>query len=215
MSALSARQLTRIYPGGGGVRGLSLELPAGAMVALLGANGAGKSTLFRLLAGEERADSGSIYLGSVEVSRWPLHRRVRGGLGYLPQDPSVLPRLTVEQNLRVGLSGSAAERASSALERAGLSRLADQRAGTLSGGERRRVELARTLLRGPSVLLLDEPFSGIEREAVSVLRDELGLARDRGVAILYSAHVDREELDHCDGVWLLEDGQLHCGAAPS
>ena len=208
MTALRAEGLRRIYASGAGVHEVSLCLEQGRLVALTGANGAGKSTLFRLLSGEEPPDAGRVWLGDDDVTRLPLHLRVRRGLGVLPQEPSVLPRLTVLRNVMLGQPRSRLEHALAALDEAGLASLRDRRAGTLSGGERRRVELVRTLLRDPGVLLLDEPFVGVELAAVEQLRAALDRARARGVAVLWSGHVGSDALEGCDEVWRLERGRL-------
>ncbi|TVQ90561.1 MAG: ATP-binding cassette domain-containing protein [Deltaproteobacteria bacterium] len=208
MTALRAEGLRRVYLSGSGVHEVSFTLEPGRIVALKGANGAGKSTLFRLLSGEERADAGQVWLREQDVTRLPLHLRVRRGLGVLPQEPSVLPRLSVLRNVMLGQPRSRLELAIASLEEAGLSPLRDRAAGSLSGGERRRVELVRTLLRDPRVLLLDEPFVGVELPAVEQLRAALSRARARGVAVLWSGHVGSEALEGCDEVWCLERGRL-------
>jgi lipopolysaccharide export system ATP-binding protein len=197
--------------------GLDLSAGAGEIVGLLGPNGAGKSTTFRLLAGLELPTEGSVELGGRDVTRWPLHRRARAGLGYLPQGPSVLPRLTAADNVAIALEARGRRRgdAHPLLAAAGLGQLSDRRAGTLSGGERRRVEIVRALALEPAVLLLDEPFSGVDPVHVDALQAAIRGVRDRGVAVVLTDHAVREALPLCDRALLLDAGRVLVEGPPA
>lgn len=213
--SLRAEALCRRYPTGGGLHPLTLCIEAGAQVALIGPNGAGKSTAFRVLAGQEQADAGRVWLGDRELTALPLHRRVRAGLGYLPQGASVLPRLTARANLELGLPRSERHTAPERLAAAGLAAVADRRAGSLSGGERRRLELERTLALSPRAVLLDEPFAGVDPAAVQALRDRLRRAVAAGVALLWTDHRVQIALDDCDEVLVLIDGWIIARGPPA
>jgi lipopolysaccharide export system ATP-binding protein len=175
--------------------GLSLRVEAGEAVALLGPNGAGKSTAFEVVAGLVPMDAGCVRLDGRAVERWPLHRRARAGLGYLPQGASAFPRLTVADNLRAvlelrrDLSRAARHRElAGLLRRFGLEAIADVRAEHVSGGERRRTELARLLASGPRVLVLDEPFAGLDPQGATDLAAHLRALIDGGATLLFSDH---------------------------
>lgn len=213
--SLRAEALCRRYATGGGLHPLTLRIEQGTQVALIGPNGAGKSTAFRLLAGQERADAGRVWLGDRELTALPLHRRVRAGLGYLPQEASVLPRLTARANLALGLSRSERHTAGERLAAAGLASIADRRAGSLSGGERRRLELERTLALGPRAVLLDEPFAGVDPVAVMALRERLRRAVAAGVALLWTDHRVQIALDDCDEVIVLREGGVIARGPPA
>jgi lipopolysaccharide export system ATP-binding protein len=212
--ALVARGL-RVARGGKDVlRGVDLEARAGEVLGVLGPSGAGKSTLFRALVGEDPPDHGSVSIAGQDVTRWPLWRRARAGVGYVPQGPSVLWDLTVRQNLdafrlitRVG-----PEDASVAATRVGLEKRLDVRAGELSSGERRRLELARAVTRLPRVLVCDEPFAGVDPVGAERLGDLLqGLARE-GAAVILADHHVAEALRVCSHATLLLDGRVAVSA---
>ncbi len=189
---------------------LDLRIDAGARVALLGPNGAGKTTLFDLLAGGLRSRAGRVLLGGVDVTGLPLHRRAQKGLGYVAQEPSVFRDLTVRKNLEVALRSPAARGSGDlegALQRWGLSALVDRSAAVLSGGERRRVEIARALLTNPSILLLDEPFAGLDPAARKTLAEALA-DLPPSVTLLISDHAAPDVLDVVHRVILLEDGRV-------
>jgi lipopolysaccharide export system ATP-binding protein len=193
---------------------VDLRLGPGERVALLGPNGAGKTTLFDLLSGRLRPRGGSVQLGGVDVSREGLPRRARRGLGYVAQEPTVFRDLSVRANLAVALRAPARrgppgqpEEVDAALESWGLTAIADRSAAVLSGGERRRVEIARALLTNPSVVLLDEPFAGLDPAARRVLARALE-ALPASVTLLISDHAAREVLDVVARVVLLEDGRV-------
>jgi len=207
MTALEGRGLSRSYGDVEAIRDIHLSVSPGRVVGLIGPNGAGKSTVFRLLAGLERPDSGSVWLGERDITTWPLHRRARAGVAYLAQHPTVLPRLTVRQNLQVAhdvLPGRLG--VDQMLAEAGLTALADRRAGRLSGGERRRLEIARVRAIRPSFLLLDEPFSGVDPAHVADLQSRIRAIARTDVGVLLTDHAARAALSICDEVTLLYGG---------
>lgn len=217
MSAgLEVRGLVRAYGGRRVVDGVDLHVEPGEIVGLLGPNGAGKTTCFRMITGLELPDAGEVRLGGASLERLPLWRRVRLGLGYLPQDPSVFRKLTARQNLEVALEGTGERgRALALLEEAGLAHLAEAPAGTLSGGERRRLEIARCLALRPAVVLLDEPFSGVDPVAVADLARRVRALARQGIGVLLTDHAVREALRICDRALLLDGGRVMVSGSPS
>ncbi len=209
------------------LRGVSLRVTAGEIVGVLGPSGAGKSTFFRALVGEIEVDDGQILLAGKNVTRAPLWQRARAGVGYVPQSPSVLWDLSVGENLRVYhriVHGSTWPRRSAGEEpaiaalahRVALEDRMDTRAGDLSGGERRRLELARALTRPPKVLVCDELFAGIDPQQASRIGDLLrGLADNDGVAVLLSDHHVAEALRICTRALLLLDGEVAVEGSPT
>lgn len=202
------------------VRGVSLTVAAGEIVGLLGPNGAGKTTSFNLVAGLLAADAGEVHLGGEDLCRLPLWRRVRRGLGYLPQEPTVLRGLSATDNLLVALEaqglafGEARARAADALVRAGLAHVGDVLGQALSGGERRRLEMARALLCGPQVLLLDEPFAGVDPIAVGELQTSVRAVAASGVGVLVTDHNAQETLRLCDRAYLIAGGTIVAEGPP-
>lgn len=194
------------------LHGLDLQVYAGEVLGLLGPNGAGKSTTFSILAGRLQPDSGTVYMGADCLDGLPLWRRVRAGLGYLSQEPSVIRAMTVADN--IGLVGSGVNVAA-ALEAAGLTDLADAPASTLSGGERRRLEIARSLATAPDVLLMDEPFSGVDPVGVDGLKQTIRQLASRQMGVLLTDHAVRAALEVCDRVILLDQGQVMKAGTPS
>lgn len=213
---LLARGLTRAYRGRRVLDGLDVFVAPGEVVGLLGPNGAGKTTCFRLLVGLERADHGTVHLDGRPLDGLALWQRVRAGLGYLPQEASAFRRLSVEDNLRVALEARRADPGEAArlLDQAGLSHLARARAGTLSGGERRRLELARCLAGAPRVLLLDEPFAGVDPVAVADLQRRIRALARAGIGVLLTDHAVREALGICDRAILLDGGRIMVAGRP-
>ena len=218
--ALRAAGLVKSYRRRCVVNQVSLEVHPGEIVGLLGPNGAGKTTTFYLVVGLEEPDQGSVWLGETEITRLPLSRRARLGISYLPQEPSVFRKLTVEQNLLAILETlplSAADR------RQRLDQLIDEfrlhhvrrnRGYALSGGERRRTEIARMLTIEPKYILLDEPFAGIDPIAIDDLQQIIARLQDRGIGILITDHNVREALAITDRAYIISEGQLFRTGTP-
>jgi len=221
-SSLRASGLVKRYGRRTVVDGVDLRLDPGEIVALLGPNGAGKTTSFYMMVGFVRPNAGRIALGGVDVTHWPMHRRARHGLGYLAQEPSAFRRMSVLDNLLAILEfqplsrSEQAERAHALLDEFGLTHLADHRADTLSGGERRRLEIARSLTIDPRFILLDEPFTGVDpksiREIQELVRD---LRERRGLGVLLTDHSVRETLAIADRVYLMFDGKVRFDGTPA
>jgi lipopolysaccharide export system ATP-binding protein len=196
------------------VKDVSLGLQGGEIVGLLGPNGAGKTTTFGCILGLLRPDSGRIVLDGHEITSLPMYLRARRGLGYLPQEASVFRKMSVEDNLlaileTLGLpSGEMKERAAALLDEFGLSHLARQKGSTLSGGERRRLEIARALTTSPSFILLDEPFAGIDPIARSDLQRVVAHLKQRGLGILITDHNVRETLQITDRAYIIAEGGI-------
>ena len=220
MPLLSVDNVTKIYGGRRVVNGVSLKVDAGEVVGLLGRNGAGKTTTFRMVIGLVRANAGKIVFKTVDVTRRPIYRRARMGMGFLPQEPSIFTRLTVEENLIAILETTKVPpperiaRANALLEEYGLLRLAKQRAYTLSGGEERRLEICRALITSPSIILLDEPFSGVDPIAVSELQQFITKLKLRGIGVLLTDHNVRETLEICNRAYIINEGQVLCSGPP-
>jgi len=218
-AVLEARGLHVALGGHAVLRGVDLEARAGEVLGVLGPSGAGKSTLFRALVGEARPDAGVVLLGGVDVSREPLWRRARRGMGYVPQGPSVLWELSVRENLHAfariagGAGPPTGPGAREAAARVGLGDRMEVRAGDLSGGERRRLELARAITRPPAVLVCDEPFAGVDplgAEALGVLLVEVARG---GAAVVLADHHVAEALRVCTRAVLLLDGAVAAAAS--
>jgi len=196
------------------VDNVNLIIRKGEVVGLLGPNGAGKTTTFYLVVGLLQPDRGRILLNGEEITELPMYRRSRKGIGYLPQEASVFRKLTVEENLLVILETldlSAAERGSrlqTLLSELGLERLATHRAYTLSGGERRRLEISRALITSPHYLLLDEPFTGIDPIAIGEIQKIISHLRDKGIGVLITDHNVRETLQITDRAYILVSGRI-------
>jgi lipopolysaccharide export system ATP-binding protein len=211
---LKASHLAKAYSGRPVVRDVSFEVPRGQVIGLLGPNGAGKTTSFYMVVGLVRPDGGRIHLGERELTGMPVHDRANCGVAYLPQEASVFRRLTVEENILSVLQGRdlAQQEERARLERLidefRLNHIARQKAYTLSGGERRRVEVARALALDPVFLLLDEPFAGIDPIAVSEIQRMMEVLKKRGIGILITDHNVRETLTICDSAYLLGDGRI-------
>ena len=214
MHQLMAEDLHKSYAGRKVVKGVSLKLCSSEVVGLLGPNGAGKTTSFYMMVGLVRPDSGSVMLDSVAVTQWPMYRRAAAGLAYLPQEASVFRKLTVKQNLlavleyHVESKQQREERLQELLEEFRLVHVADSPGYALSGGERRRTEIARALVIDPRFILLDEPFAGIDPLAVIDIQKIINSLKHRGIGVLISDHNVRETLGVCDRAYILNDGQL-------
>lgn len=220
MTTLSGRKLTKRYGTRDVVRGIDLEVREGEVVGVLGPNGAGKTTTFYMLAGIVPPTRGQVLLDELDITAWPLHRRARSGMSYLPQESSIFRKLTVRQNLQLILEYSGlppAEQtrvADRLLDELGIARLAGQLAAYLSGGERRRLEIARALIQRPKFILLDEPFAGIDPLAVDDIQAIITDLRQRGIGVLISDHNVRETLRICDRAYLVFDGCIIFDGSP-
>ena len=214
MATLRTEALTKSYSGRTVVRGVSLDVGSGEVVGLLGPNGAGKTTTFYSLVGFVRPDAGAIRLDGDDVTALPMYLRARKGLGYLAQEPTVFRGLTVEENLRAILERTIPSRleqmrkVKELLEEFGLWKLRHQKAWTLSGGEKRRLEVARAMIQNPRIILLDEPFVGIDPITVSDLKRTIFSLKERGIGILITDHNVRETLPIIDRAYLIYDGQI-------
>ncbi len=219
-SRLEVRGLKKAYGSRQVVKNVSLSVDKGEVVGLLGPNGAGKTTSFYMIVGLLRADGGEILLDDQRIEDLPIHRRARLGLGYLPQESSIFRKLTVAQNVRAvlelqrspsGQSLSAAEidqRLDALLKDLRVEHLRDSPAPALSGGERRRVEIARALASQPRFILLDEPFAGIDPIAVLEIQHIISFLKSRGIGVLITDHNVRETLGICDHAFIISDGHV-------
>ncbi|WP_243028489.1 LPS export ABC transporter ATP-binding protein [Thermus albus] len=212
---LLAKGLRKRYGPREVVRGVDLSLKRGEIVALFGPNGAGKTTTFYMVVGFIRPTAGSIFLKGQEVGRLPMYRRARLGLGYLPQEPSAFRRMTVLENLLAVLEfqplsrKERLEKAKALLEELSIYHLKDQMAYALSGGERRRLEMARALCTDPDFILLDEPFTGVDPKNVKEIQKVIAELRERrGVGVFITDHAVRETLAITDRVYVMYDGEI-------
>ena len=215
MHELATEEIIKTYGGRKVVDSVSITVRSGEVVGLLGPNGAGKTTTFYICVGLVGADSGRVLLDGQDVSKEPVYARARLGIGYLPQEPSVFRKLTVEENIMAILEtldfSSPADRElrlAELLEELSLTPLAKNIASSLSGGERRRVEITRALARSPHFILLDEPFAGIDPIAIDDIQGIVAKLRAKGIGILITDHNVRETLGICDRAYILVDGQV-------
>jgi lipopolysaccharide export system ATP-binding protein len=219
-SGLRARGLGKSYRRRPVVRGVDLELYRGEAVGLLGPNGAGKTTTFYMIIGLVQADQGQIEIDGEDVTEEPMYRRARRGLGYLPQEASIFRGLTVTQNIMAVLELVESDksvrltRLEELLEEFSVTHLRDTPAVALSGGERRRVEIARCLASNPSFILLDEPFAGVDPIAVNDIRDLVKHLKSRDIGVLITDHNVRETLEIIDRAYILHDGQVLMSGTP-
>lgn len=213
-SKLTIKNISKKFKQRQVVRGVSFEVESGQVVGLLGPNGAGKTTSFYMVVGLLTPDTGEVDLDGANVGPLPMYKRARAGLSYLPQEPSIFRRLTVSENLQVALdaqdltSQERAERLESLLEEFHIQHIRDSYGYALSGGERRRVEIARSLAGSPKFLLLDEPFAGIDPIAVGDIQNIIRGLKDKGIGILITDHNVRETLGICDRAHILKDGHI-------
>ncbi|HVZ09869.1 LPS export ABC transporter ATP-binding protein [Rhodopila sp.] len=218
---LTATGVGKTYKGRPVVRNVSVTLHRGEAVGLLGPNGAGKTTTFYMIVGLVKPDTGAISLDGADITRLPMYRRARLGIGYLPQEASVFRGLNVEQNVMAALevaepdAGARDMMLAELLAEFGISHLRRTPALALSGGERRRVEIARALATQPSYILLDEPLAGIDPIAVGEIRDLVKHLKDRGIGVLITDHNVRETLDIIDRAYIMHDGQVLMEGVPS
>ena len=212
MALLEAFNLVKSYAGRTVVEGVSFDVDGAEIVGLLGRNGAGKTTSFRMIMGMIDMDRGTVRLDGRDVSRMPMFRRARLGMGYLSQEPSIFQRLTVEQNLLAILETLGVRdrrtRCARLLEQFGLTHKAHDLARTCSGGERRKLEIARALVTRPRIILLDEPFSGVDPLAVEDLQKEIRHLTDMGIAILITDHNVQQTLRVCDRAYIINEGRV-------
>ena len=214
LSVLETKDIVKRYKNRTVVDGISLRVETGTVVGLLGPNGAGKTTTFYAIAGFVRPDAGVVLLDGKEITSLPIHKRAVKGLSYLPQESSVFQKLTVEENVRIVLEplGLAKEeinnRVGQLMEDLKISHLAGNRGHSLSGGERRRVEIMRALATNPHFILLDEPFAGIDPLSVADLQQIIGNLKNRGLGVLISDHNVRETLSVCDQAYIVSQGKI-------
>jgi len=221
MITLSGRNLAKRYGVRDVVRDINIEVRQGEVVGVLGPNGAGKTTTFYMLAGIVVPTRGHVLLDEMDITRWPLHKRARLGMSYLPQESSIFKKLSVRKNLDVILEqmpmtrAQRKERAEELLEMFNISKLANQPAMFLSGGERRRLEIARSLIVNPKFILLDEPFAGIDPIAVIDIQEIIAVLKKMGIGILISDHNVRETLNICDRAYLVYEGMVILEGSPA
>ncbi|MDF1630762.1 MAG: LPS export ABC transporter ATP-binding protein [Alcanivoracaceae bacterium] len=215
MSLLSATHLAKSYKGRRVIEDVSLEVTAGSVVGLLGPNGAGKTTCFYMIVGLVAADSGNITINGQDITRLPMHGRAKRGIGYLPQEASIFRRLTVADNIMAILETrqelSRAERVKrmdELLDEFHISHLRNSLGMSLSGGERRRAEIARGLASEPAFMLLDEPFAGVDPISVNDIKGIIRHLKDRGIGVLITDHNVRETLDICDTAYIVSAGHI-------
>jgi lipopolysaccharide export system ATP-binding protein len=219
-SALVARNLQKTYGKRRVVDDVNLHVEKGEVVGLLGANGAGKTTTFYMIVGLERPDSGKVSLGDREVTRLPMYLRARLGLGYLPQEPSIFRKMTAAQNILAVLETMGLrrrerlKRLEELLEEFGIAHVRNTRGDALSGGERRRTEIARAIATEPQYILLDEPFAGIDPKAVDDIQNVILYLRNRSIGILVTDHNVRETLGVTDRAYIMADGRIFRSGAP-
>ena len=220
MSELSVARLEKRYKSRTVVHDVSLSVASGEVVGLLGPNGAGKTTCFYMIVGLVAADGGRIELDGRSLFRMPIHARARMGLSYLPQEASIFRKLTVAQNIRAILElqqlepDALSNRLDALLEDLSIAHLADAPAMSLSGGERRRVEIARALATRPRFILLDEPFAGVDPIAVLDIQKIIGFLRERDIGVLITDHNVRETLGICDRAYIINEGRVLASGAP-
>jgi lipopolysaccharide export system ATP-binding protein len=214
MVLLEVRDLVKRYSGRAVVDHVSFTVDQGETVGLLGRNGAGKTTTFRMTIGMIVPNNGHVIFDGVDVTSMPMYKRAQCGMGYLSQEPSIFQRLTVRENIlaileTMELSKSAREeKCDHLLEQFGITHVSGQLARTLSGGERRKLEIARALVTNPTMILLDEPFSGVDPIAVEDLQQEIRRLRDRGISILLTDHNVRETLNVTDRSYIIDNGRV-------
>jgi lipopolysaccharide export system ATP-binding protein len=211
---LIAKGLKKQYRGKWAVEGIDLEFQPGEVIGLLGPNGAGKTTTFYMIVGLIKPEGGQVFLGDEEITEAPMYIRARKGVTYLPQEPSVFRKLTVEENLQIILETldlspeERRERLTRLLEELRISSLAKRKTYSLSGGERRRVEITRALVISPRFILLDEPFAGIDPLAVVDIQKIVAQLKEKGIGVVISDHNVRETLGVCDQAYILNEGKI-------
>jgi len=211
---LEAKDLAKIYKGKRVVDKVNISVERSSIIGLLGPNGAGKTTTFYMMIGRIRPNEGTILLDGQDLTDAPMYIRARKGISYLPQEPSVFRKLTVEENMRAVIEGntfSSSEiknKMNSYLAELDITHLAKQEASSLSGGERRRLEISRALVSEPRFMLLDEPFAGVDPLIINDIKQIIRRLKERGLGIIISDHNVRETLDVCDAAYLINDGNI-------
>jgi lipopolysaccharide export system ATP-binding protein len=220
MQVLRARSLSKSFRGKKVVDNVSLEVREGEVVGLLGPNGAGKTTTFHMVVGLTRPNGGSVFLNDQDITALPMYLRARSGINYLPQEPSIFRKLTVQDNILAILetlpikAEEKKRRLGVLLDELGLAGKAGARAYTLSGGERRRAEITRALVTSPAFMLLDEPFAGIDPIAVGDIQKIVQHLRERGIGILVTDHNVRETLKITDRAYIMNEGRIFRSGSP-
>lgn len=215
MKTLSVRHLAKSYKRRRVVKDISLSIDQGQIIGLLGPNGAGKTTSFYMIVGLVRADTGTVHIDDLDLSASAMHERAQAGIGYLPQEASIFRKLSVKDNIlailetRRDLDGAGRQaRLEELLSEFHIDHIRDSTGMSLSGGERRRVEIARALATEPAFILLDEPFAGVDPISVSDIKSIIRALRERGIGVLITDHNVRETLDICDGAYIVGDGEI-------
>ncbi len=214
MPSLKLENLVKIYRGKRVVNSVSINVETGKVIGLLGPNGAGKTTTFYMTTGIIRPDGGQVLLDGEDITQYPMYVRARKGVGYLPQETSVFKKLTVKENIMAILEFSRLtkneqeKRSDMLLGELGISHIKDRMAGLLSGGERRRLEISRSLATNPLFILMDEPFAGIDPLAVTEIKNIIFHLKKRGIGVLISDHNVRETLGACDHAYILNEGEV-------
>ncbi len=218
---LKTNRLIKSYRKRRVVNEISLEMHRGEIVGLLGPNGAGKTTTFYMIVGLVRPDDGTVFFDDIDITKWPMHKRARVGIGYLPQEPSIFQKLTVEDNIKILWEitktiprNQFASRLDELLEEMGLTHIRHSRGFELSGGEKRRVEIVRALATNPAFILLDEPFAGIDPIAVHEIQSIIRRLKEKGLGIIITDHNVRETLSITDRAYIIHEGQLLMSGAP-
>ena len=220
MAGLKIRNLVKSYHSRKVVNRVTLEIKQGEIIGLLGPNGAGKTTTFYMVVGLTRPDDGQVFLNDADITNFPMHQRAKKGLSYLPQEPSVFRKLTVEENLLAVLESQKLstfdrkKKARSLLRELNILHIKDSMAYSLSGGERRRVEISRALATSPIFVLLDEPFAGIDPIAVADIQSIVSQLKNRGIGVLITDHNVRETLSITDRAYIINEGKIISSGSP-
>ncbi len=220
MNELKLESLVKSYRGKRVVDKVSLFVRQGEVVGLLGPNGAGKTTSFYMIIGLTKPDSGQVLLNGFDIGKLPMYQRAQRGIGYLTQEPSIFRKLTVKENIKAVLEtldltpDEFQHKLTSVLKELGIEKVSDQKAFLLSGGERRRVEIARTLVCSPMFILLDEPFAGIDPLAVEDIKNIVSQLKERGIGVLITDHNVRDILEITDRAYIINDGKIFASGSP-
>ncbi len=222
MPVLKAEHLAKIYSGKTVVHDVSFSVGTGEIVGLLGPNGAGKTTSFYMLVGLVKANAGSVMIDDLDITQYPMHERAKLGLGYLPQEASIFRKMTVEDNLLAILElnkelskKQRIEKMQKLLEEFQITHIQNNLGMSLSGGERRRVEIARALANEPKFILLDEPFAGVDPISVGEIKEVIRHLKNRGLGVLITDHNVRETLDVCERAYIVESGNILAQGTPT